>query len=185
MMKPAYRVDVRLQQKNPAEQELIAALDAKDGLYGGKNELMRECLLRGYMILKQKVDGLVLPAGEAAIRDALAGTFSSNEFIYRVIQAYLDTKMVRDVSEDHPCAGAAPVKDEQSSITQSPPVPTAIIPPTVEQVTSAPAPEPAPVRIAEPEPEPEPERKDDGGGRRLDWSKMRGIAGSSSWNGKE
>ena len=33
------RLEVRLRPKNPAEQELIEALEAQDGIYGGKTRI--------------------------------------------------------------------------------------------------------------------------------------------------
>ena len=86
------RHEVRLRPKYPAEAELIAALAAQSETYGGKNELMRQCLVRGYLLFKQKMEAMSATGTEVAALDALAQAEMSGDYGYRVIKTYLGAK---------------------------------------------------------------------------------------------
>lgn len=90
-MKPE-RLEVRLRPNNSAEKELIEALDAQDGNHGGKSDLMRECLRIGYATLKNRMKNLSGQGDEIAALDALAQAFSSGEYGYRIVKTYLNAK---------------------------------------------------------------------------------------------
>jgi len=100
------RLEVRLRPTHPAEKELIEALETQSGLYGSKTELMRDCLRRGYIALQRQVENLSEAGSEVAALDALAQTFASGQYGYRVIKTYLEAKATGNSSV--PQASAAP-----------------------------------------------------------------------------
>lgn len=65
------RLEARLRPRTPLSKK-HRGLEAQDGIYGGKNELMRECLRRGYAALKQKMESLSGTGDEVATLDTLA-----------------------------------------------------------------------------------------------------------------
>jgi len=148
------RLEVRLRPKNPAEQALIEALEAQDGIYGGKNELMRESLLRGYSVLKQKMESLSGSTDEVATHDVLAQTFASGEYGYRVVRTYLDAR-------NQAKAGS---NGQPSDKVVAAPAAADLVQTVVGPSSTAPVP-------ADGAGEGAPKRK-------VDWSRMRGLAGS-------
>lgn len=189
------RLEVRLRPKNSAEMELIEALEAQDGNYGGKNELMRECLRRGYTALKQKMESLSGEGDEIAALDALAQAFASGDYGYRVVKTYLNsrnqhsstalpvqkTAPMPDVNVVMPLAApvVAPVQIEPTQEV-SPAVVDALISVAEPLVSSATALEEevlSPIETASVEvPSERPKRS-------VDWTKMRGLAGSGDEGG--
>lgn len=131
------RLEVRLRDKVPAERELIEALDERDGQYGGRNELMRECLQRGYGVLVRKVEELdkaTESGNEMATLDALARAFD-NEYSYRVVRTFL--KAIRH----RQAAASAPEQAQEA--TPAPATPAPVQAPVEERKTEQ-APEPSP-----------------------------------------
>jgi hypothetical protein len=166
------RLEVRLRPKNPIEQELIEFLKAQDGIYGGKNELMRECLRRGYTALKQKVERLPGTGDEVSMLDALAQTFASGEYGYRVVKIYLDARnQAKAGSNVQPSDGAV----------------TASVATNLVQTATEPPEPPSGVPMSPPAHSPEqPDAPAFAGGagegapkRKVDWTRMRGLAGSN------
>jgi len=83
------RLEVRLRANVAEENELIQALSEQEGTYGGMNELMRQCVVRGFMVLKQKMQSVSGSADEVGVIDALAQAIIGGEYGYRVINTYL------------------------------------------------------------------------------------------------
>jgi|GEM_PF-3801036 len=174
------RLEVRLRPKNPAEQELIESLEAQDGIYGGKNELMRECLRRGYTALKQKMERLSgtgdeVARDEVATLDALAQTFASGEYGYRVVKTYLDARNhTKAGSDGHPSdkVVAVSVAADPVQTVAGPPSAVPVAPEVQQQAAQPAAPVPA-------------DGAGEGTPKRVDWSRMRGLAGSGGGDGGE
>jgi len=173
------RFEVRLRPKNPAEKALIDALDSQDGIYGGKNELMRECLCRGYMTLKQKMESLANSGDEMTTLDVLAQTFANGEYGYRVVKTYLN---VRDQVKAE--AGGHPEPEREAGTGAEPPLAAVSASQMQQQDVQAvldtvvadviPAREPASLaerdlagNVDEGVPKP-----------KMDWSRLRGLAAS-------
>lgn len=163
------RLEVRLRPMNPAEAELIDALEEKGSVYGGKNELMRECLRRGYTALKQKMENLSVSGDEVATLDALAQTFASGEYGYRVVKTYLDAR-------SH--ANSGPIdsrhKAVETTAAAAPVAPVAPVEPVEPVEPPVATPPPSVVVSSAMEPSAPAEQ---GGKRKVDWSRMRGLAG--------
>lgn len=152
------RFDVRLRVKDPAERELIDALEGS-AVYGGKNELMRECLRRGFLLLKQTMEHI--PSDdEVRALDALAQAFVSGDYSYRLVKVFLAARSrVAGNQETRGVQGGpspAVVQEQAPEPVQTPVAHLSAVP--VEQESS-------PVLT-------------DGGDRRVDWRRMRGIAGT-------
>ncbi len=176
------RLEVRLRPKNPAEQELIMALEAQDGIYGGKNELMRECLRRGYAALKQTIERLSSAGDEIATLDAMAQTVESGEYGYRIIKTYLDAQNQAKAGSDGHHAGkvsAAPIAaGPVQSAAQPPSIMTEVLEaqqPTVKTALDTEAPKQPELPAG---PAPTTSEGEDAPKRKVDWSRMRGLAGS-------
>lgn len=201
------RLEVRLRPKIPAEQELIQALEAQDGIYGGMNELMRECLRRGYMTLKQKMESLSGAGDEVATLDALAQTFASGEYGYRVVKTYLDARsLAKARAEGHQAASekslvapsaVVPAQEAAESVAESPlpaseePEPLSVSSEVQQQAVLDTAVAGGAQAVVAPE---QPGAKDVGSvpsaslgegviKRKVDWSRMRGLAGSGGEGG--
>lgn len=158
------RLEVRLRPMNPAEAELIDALEEKDGIYGGKNELMRECLRRGYTALKQKMENLSVSGDEVATLDALAQTFASGEYGYRVVKTYLDAR-------SHAKAPAVTQHKPSEPPVVVPAVPVAPVEVLIERAQPS-----APIAASA-----DAGQSAEAGARpKVDWSRMRGLAGVGS-----
>ncbi|MCB3688311.1 hypothetical protein D7249_25065 [Stutzerimonas stutzeri] len=194
------RLEVRLRPKNPAEQELIEALEAQDGIYGGKNELMRECLRRGYTALKQKMESLSGTGDEVATLDALAQTFASGEYGYRVVKTYLDARNHAKAGSDGQPSDkvvAASVAADPVQTVAEPPSAVPVAPEVQQQAAQAAldavvadvAPAQAPQQPEQAEQPAAPVPADGAGEgapkRKVDWSRMRGLAGSGGGEGGE
>lgn len=188
------RLEVRLRPKNHAEQELIEALEAQDGIYGGKNELMRECLRRGYTVLKQKMESLSGTGDEVATFDALAQTFASGEYGYRVVKTYLNAHNQEKAGSDGQPSDkviAAPAAADPVQTVAEPPSTASSAPEVQQQATQvaldavvtdvAPAQASRQLEQAEQPAAPVPaDRAGEGASKRkVDWSRMRGLAGSA------
>ncbi len=152
------RFDVRLRVKDPAERELIDALEGA-AVYGGKNELMRECLRRGFLLLKQTMEHI---PGDDEVRalDALAQAFVSGDYSYRLVKVFLAAR--------NRVAG-----DQEARGVQGGPSPAVVQEQTPEPVQTPVALPAVPVGQ-----ESSPVVAADGGERRVDWRRMRGIAGT-------
>lgn len=189
------RLEVRLRPKNSAEMELIEALEAQDGNYGGKNELMRECLRRGYTALKQKMESLSGEGDEIAALDALAQAFASGDYGYRVVKTYLNSRNQHspaalpvekvvppsNVGAVMPIAVSVMVPEQIDSAQDVPPaVIDALISVAAPPVSNAIAVEaealPPIESASEDVPADRPKRV-------VDWTKMRGLAGSGDEGG--
>lgn len=86
------RLEVRLRTTVADENELILALSEQEGTYGGMNELMRQCVMRGFMVLKSKMQNVSGSVGEVGAIDALAQAIIGGEYDYRVINTYLHAR---------------------------------------------------------------------------------------------
>lgn len=159
------RFEVRLRPKNPAEQELIEALDAQGGIYGGKNDLMRECLRRGYAAIKQKMESMPGTGGEVETIVALAQDFVRSEYGYRAVKTYLNVRNQAKAGSAGQSSGkviAAPAAADPAQTVVAPP------PQQPEQAEhlAAQAPDEGAVEVATK--------------RKVDWSRMRWLASSGS-----
>lgn len=86
------KIDLLLRPHNDAEKELIDALEELTGCYGGKNQLMRDCVLRGFMLLKQRIQHLEVD-NKTSTLDVLADAMTSSDgrhYGYRLIKTYMD-----------------------------------------------------------------------------------------------
>ncbi|AYK20534.1 hypothetical protein [Aeromonas veronii] len=96
---------------------------------------MRECLRRGYTALKQKMESLSGTGDEVATLDALAQTFASGEYGYRVVKTYLDARnQAKAGSDGHPAdkvVAASVVADPVQTVAEPPS--TAPVAPEVQQ----------------------------------------------------
>lgn len=101
------RLEVRLRPNIAAENELIEALAEQDGIYGAKNELMRQCVIRGFLLLKQKMQSVSGSEDEVGAIDALAQAIVGGEYGYRVIKTYLHAR--QQVAEAGGATTVAPV----------------------------------------------------------------------------
>lgn len=111
------RFELRLRPNIPAEAKLLAELDALDGVYGGKTELLRECLRRGFTALNAAVEAQPSEATEEEILDHLASIFPSGEYSYRIGKLFVDARAMLKAEKvpDEPAAKAqAPVLAEPS-----------------------------------------------------------------------
>jgi len=173
------RLVVRLNPKNPDDQRLIHALEERADIYGAKNELLRECLRRGYLKLKNKTEHLSKTRDGEALLDDLAQTFANSQYSYRVIKSYLDADHNVKIKEGRTYVGSPVISaaelPEQSTMTLSSAevekenamkiqqqnaqvIANNTVP--AEQIASAEKPR-----------------------RKVDWTKMRGLAGASGSNG--
>lgn len=84
------RFELRLRPNIAAESALLASLEAKDGVYGGKTELLRECVRRGYLALLEMRSKLPQDAPEDDILKAFAAEFSASGYSYRIGKLFLD-----------------------------------------------------------------------------------------------
>lgn len=86
------RFELRLRPNIPAEAKLLTELDALDGVYGGKTELLRECLRRGFTSLNAAVEAQLPEATEEEVLGHLASVFPSGEYSYRIGKLFLDAR---------------------------------------------------------------------------------------------
>lgn len=141
------RFEVRLRDKVRAERELNEALDERDGQYGGRNDLMRECLQRGYSVLVRKVEELdkaTESGNEMAMLDALARAFD-NEYSYRVVRTFLSAIRHRQAApsapvqaqEAMPAPVQAPVEEHKPEQAPMPSPDLGVVEPQEEADTPA------------------------------------------------
>ena len=104
------RFELRLRPNITVEAALIDQLDRQDGIYGGKTQLLRECLRRGFVALGDAVAAQPATASEEAVLNALASKFQASEYSYRVGKLFLDAKGA--VEEGSP---SAPVSEGMST----------------------------------------------------------------------
>lgn len=86
------RFELRLRPNIPAEIGLLNELEQRDGVYGAKTELLRECLRRGFTALGAAVDSHPEGASEEVILASLASSFHSGEYSYRIGKLFLDAR---------------------------------------------------------------------------------------------
>jgi len=110
------RFELRLRPNIAAESALLDALEEKDGIYGGKTELLRECLRRGFIALGEVVDAQPDTASEEAVLNALAARFHGGEYSYRVGKLFLDARAAVGAE----ASGAAPVAEQRPTPTERP-----------------------------------------------------------------
>jgi len=153
------RFELRLRPNIAAEAALLSELEAQDGVYGGKTELLRECLRRGFTALGAAVDSLPADATEEDILNALASTFAAGGYSYRIGKLFLDARAA--ISQGAATGSATPqslveakAKGEAAQAPVAPPMAPA------EPVQAPQEPTPPKARPA------------------MDWSKLRHIAGS-------
>ncbi|WP_131798672.1 hypothetical protein [Achromobacter insolitus] len=108
------RFELRLRPNIAAESALLDALEEKDGIYGGKTELLRECLRRGFIALGEVVDAQPDTASEEAVLNALAARFHGGEYSYRVGKLFLDARAAVGAE----ASGAAPVAEQRPTPTE-------------------------------------------------------------------
>ncbi len=151
------RFELLLRPNIAAEAALLAELEALKGIYGGKTKLLRECLRRGLVALSAGVDACPEQATEDEILNALASEFRSGEYSYRIGKLFLDAR--------------AELKAAATRIPASAPTPAAVaaVSQHVDERPPAAVQPPAPVQEAASQPP-----------ARRDWSRFRGVAGSSS-----
>lgn len=182
------RLEVRLRDKVPAERELIEALDERDGQYGGRNELMRECLQRGYGVLVRKVEELdkaTESGNEMATLDALARAFD-NEYSYRVVRTFLKAIRHRQAAASAPeqaqeatpapAPVQAPVEERKPEQVPAPPPDPGVVEPQEDADTSAGAETAADAEQQEAAPGPKP---------KPNWGRFKGLAGSGDSGGSD
>ncbi|HHZ23900.1 TPA: hypothetical protein HH296_15930 [Xanthomonas vasicola pv. zeae] len=187
------RLELRLRDKVPAERELIEALDERDGQYGGRNELMRECLQRGYGVLVRKVqelDKATESGNEMATLDALARAFD-NEYSYRVVRTFLKairhrqaaTSALEQAQEATPAPVQAPVDAPvEERKTEPPPAPSSdpgVVEPQEDADTSA-----GSETAADAEQRAAPEAAP-GSKPKPNWGRFKGLAGSGDSGGSD
>ncbi|MEP9781237.1 hypothetical protein [Xanthomonas euvesicatoria] len=187
------RLELRLRDKVPAERELIEALDERDGQYGGRNELMRECLQRGYGVLVRKVkelDKATESGNEMATLDALARAFD-NEYSYRVVRTFLKairhrqaaTSALEQAQEATPAPVQAPVDAPvEERKTEPPPAPSSdpgVVEPQEDADTSA-----GSETAADAEQQAAPEAAP-GSKPKPNWGRFKGLAGSGDSGGSD
>lgn len=161
------RFELRLRANIPAEAALLAELDAQNGVYGGKTELLRECLRRGFTALGAAVDAQPAQATEKDILDALASQFPTGAYSYRIGKLFIDAKaaVAKAVENPVPLRGE-PVVDAPGSSPVAPvalaaPDPVPVSPSSAQQTSQESHPEEP--RAARPA---------------ADWARLRRIAGS-------
>lgn len=164
------RFELRLRPNIPAEAELLAELDALDGVYGGKTELLRECLRRGFTALNAAVEAQPSGATEEEVLDHLASVFPSGEYSYRIGKLFVDARAAikNEKAADDPVGKVHPPVSVNSSTTESNS--------KTQEEQEAPASESASAptqRDEDPEAEGTGEIK-----QRPNWSRFRGLAGS-------
>ncbi|MGS0567153.1 hypothetical protein [Xanthomonas oryzae] len=181
------RLEVRLRDKVPAERELIEALDERDGQYGGRNELMRECLQRGYGVLVRKVEELdkaTESGNEMATLDALARAFD-NEYSYRVVRTVLKAIRHRQPAASAPeqaqeatsAPVQAPVEERKTEPPAAPSSDPGVVEPQEDADTSAGAETAADAeQQAAPGSKPKP---------KPNWGRFKGLAGSGDSCGSD
>jgi len=86
------RIEVRLRSTVPTEAALIEELKRLEGTYGGMNELMRKCLVRGFMLLEKQLQDVSGSSSEMAALDALAKAFDSDDCDHRLLKTFLDAR---------------------------------------------------------------------------------------------
>ncbi|CAM3663180.1 hypothetical protein BOFL111202_17615 [Bordetella flabilis] len=174
------RFEIRLRANIAAEADLLAELEARDGVYGGKTELLRECLRRGFVALRTAVDKQPADATEESILDALASTFPTGEYSYRIGKLYLDAREA--VTHGTPMEPSASdvTRDNRDDQTRSPEsaFPASELAEASSPAGPVPQPEapvsadsPGPVQASEPSDNPKPRPP------AVDWGRLRGIAG--------
>lgn len=166
------RFELRLRPNIPAEADLLAELDALDGVYGGKTELLRECLRRGFTALNAAVETQPAAATEEEVLDHLASVFPSGEYSYRIGKLFVDARAVlRDgKGADLPVHKTqAPAQPVESSLAYSDPAQEEQVPQENQgggALADPPGPgNPVGDREAESRPRP-------------NWARFRGLAGS-------
>lgn len=109
------RLEVRLRPNIAEENELIEALAELDGKYGAKNELMRQCVMRGFLLLKQKMQSVSGSESEVGAIDALAHAISGGEVGYRAVKTYLHARQqMAKVAKAEGATSVAPVAPLQA-----------------------------------------------------------------------
>ena len=144
------RFDIRLRSNKSDESALIEALEKQSAIYGGKGELLRECLNRGFMAFKQNIADANSRDDEAII-SALIQSDVMYGLNYRVAKNYLEACRRLTQPESATTAVRAPAADTPAhGDTESvKPMP---VPQTSTEKTSV---------------------------KRPDWGRMRELAGSS------
>ena len=84
------RFELRLRPHLAAEAALLDSLEAREDVYGGKTELLRECVRRGYLALLETRAKLPTDASEDDILKAFAAEFSASGYSYRIGKLFLD-----------------------------------------------------------------------------------------------
>lgn len=163
------RFELRLRPNIPAEAALLSELEAQNGVYGGKTELLRECLRRGFTALGAAVDALPQHATEEEILDALASQFQAGEYSYRIGKLFLDARAL--VAEQ---AKNSPMPSSRSGSAAAKPVDTPA--PRPEAHESAALTDLA--SSVQPAPENQPAVAPSAARPAADWARLRGIAGS-------
>lgn len=109
------RLEVRLRPNIAEENELIEALAELDGKYGAKNELMRQCVMRGFLLLKQKMQSVSGSESEVGAIDALAHAISGGEVGYRAVKTYLHARQqMAKVAKAEGATSVAPIAPLQA-----------------------------------------------------------------------
>lgn len=187
------RLEVRLRANVDGESEMIAALAELDGKYGEKNELMRRCLLQGYLMLKQKMQSVSGSGNGVEAIDALAQAILGSEYDYRVIKTYLHARQAMAETEQAGVVALVQPTDNVAhrELVQSKPEPTTQAQAALEAVADAIAVKavlhPAEdgelrsARVVETDAKPviHDEPTDAAPARKHNWSHMRTVAGST------
>lgn len=175
------RLEVRLRPGIKAEKEVIDALEAPGAAYGKKNELMRECLRRGYNALRKKAQSLVDDGSdEITILDALAQTFSCGD--YRVMKTYLDASANVHVSGVLASDVLIPSSSKVVTTASLQDIATETLAVVAREVLLEGKALPSPIEEATAEVKAT-EVSADRVPARPDWSRMRGLAGSGGNGG--
>ncbi|KPY55642.1 hypothetical protein [Pseudomonas amygdali] len=116
------RLEIRLRPGVAGESEMITALAELDGMYGGKNELMRRCVFQGYLMLKQKMQSVSGSGNEVEAIDRLAHAILGSEYDYRVIKTYLHARQA--IAETEQAQGAGKVSSADNSVEKAAANPT-------------------------------------------------------------
>lgn len=99
------RFEIRLRATVPTEAALIDELTGLEGTYGGMNELMRKCLVRGFLLLEKQLQDVSTSSSEMAVLDAFAQAFDSDECDSRLLKTFMDARST--VKEASAAQGAA------------------------------------------------------------------------------
>jgi len=190
------RIEVRLRSTVPTEAALIDELTKLEGTYGGMNELMRKCLVRGFLLLEKRLQDVSASSGEMAALDALAKAFDSEDCDHRLLKTFLDARSsVKGVGTAQGLAAPAipqgatetafiqevqtiqDVSSDQAALAQ------VVKPETAMQGLKAPEQVPGTAEATEIEPSPKEEHIAPAPKKAHDWTALRNVAGVAASSG--